>query len=327
MIQSLSIRNFKVLREVGVKLQPLTVIVGPNASGKTSILQAIEVISAWLNRSPFEALQRWDPNIFLSRNSTGPALIGCQVLIQGKAIYFKINLSSRETTDPSDGTMKWSCTFLNLNTERLAASSYPKSLSLKLPSNGDGLPSILAGLQLEDPSKFAGIVSQLRDVVPSLSDIRVRQIQIESDRVGHELLFDLKGAQGVRASSISEGTLLTLGVLTALSTCDSPQVVLIDDIERGLHPKALKDYIEQIRLLQKKDPELQIIATSHSPYLLDYLQAEEILLTSLDDEGYAVVKPLTDHPEYERWKDLMDPGEFWSSVGEDWIVQEKKATA
>jgi AAA15 family ATPase/GTPase len=34
MIQSLSIRNFKVLREVDIKLQPLTVIVGPNASGK-----------------------------------------------------------------------------------------------------------------------------------------------------------------------------------------------------------------------------------------------------------------------------------------------------
>jgi len=46
-----------------------------------------------------------------------------------------------------------------------------------------------------------------------------------------------------------------------------------------------------------------------------------ILLTSLDDEGYAVVKPLTDHPEYERWKDLMAPGEFWSTVGEKWVTE------
>ena len=52
-----------------------------------------------------------------------------------------------------------------------------------------------------------------------------------------------------------------------------------------------------------------------------HFKAEEILLTSLDEEGYAAVKPLTDHPEYERWKDLMAPGEFWSTVGESWITE------
>jgi len=322
MIESLSIRNFKVLREVDVKLQPLTVIVGPNASGKTSILQAIEFISKWGNSQAMSL----SPDTFLSRNSTGPTSIDCQVKLQESTSLVKFGPSVRQSTKGSEG-MHWNCTFLNLNAIKLAAPSYPKTPSLQLPSDGEGLSSILAGLQLEDRDKFANIVNQLKDVVPSLIDIRLRQIQIEQERVGHQLFFDFKGAKNVRASDVSEGTLLTLGVLTALSTSGSPQAVLIDDIERGLHPKALKDYIEQIRLLQKKDPELQIIATSHSPYLLDYLQAEEILLTSLDEDGYAVVKPLTDHPEYERWKDLMDPGEFWSHVGEDWVTQKKKATA
>lgn len=67
---------------------------------------------------------------------------------------------------------------------------------------------------------------------------------------------------------------------------------------------------------------LQIVATTHSPYLLDYVEADEVLLTSLGDDGYAAVKPLTEHPDYERWKDVMAPGEFWSTVGERWITEQ-----
>ena len=41
MIQQVTIRNFRALKEVSVELRPLTVLVGPNDSGKSSFLQAI----------------------------------------------------------------------------------------------------------------------------------------------------------------------------------------------------------------------------------------------------------------------------------------------
>jgi AAA15 family ATPase/GTPase len=41
MIKSASLRNFKSLRNVDIDLERLTVIVGPNASGKTSILEGL----------------------------------------------------------------------------------------------------------------------------------------------------------------------------------------------------------------------------------------------------------------------------------------------
>ncbi|HSK77579.1 MAG TPA: AAA family ATPase [Thermoanaerobaculia bacterium] len=171
------------------------------------------------------------------------------------------------------------------------------------------------------------MVDRLKAVVPSLLNIRVKRVPVEPTIAGYELLFDMNGAEGIPAIAVSEGTLLTLGLLTALSMKDTPQVVLIDELERSLHPKALGELVQQIRRLQEQDPTLQVVATSHSPYLLDHLQPEEVLLTSLSEEGHAVVRPLTQHPDYERWKDLMAPGEFWSTVGEGWITQEKKATA
>ncbi len=39
---------------------------------------------------------------------------------------------------------------------------------------------------------------------------------------------------------------------------------------------------------------LQIIASAHSPWLLDQLQPEQIRLMTLDEDGYAVCGKLTD---------------------------------
>jgi recombinational DNA repair ATPase RecF len=44
MIQSASFRNFKSLRHVDVDFERLTVFVGPNASGKTSILEGLHLM-------------------------------------------------------------------------------------------------------------------------------------------------------------------------------------------------------------------------------------------------------------------------------------------
>ena len=45
MIRSAYFRNYRSLRDVKLSLEPLTVIVGPNSSGKTSILQGLQAIS------------------------------------------------------------------------------------------------------------------------------------------------------------------------------------------------------------------------------------------------------------------------------------------
>ena len=81
-----------------------------------------------------------------------------------------------------------------------------------------------------------------------------------------------------------------------------------------------------VRLLRDiigKNPKLQIVCTTHSPYALDSFEPGEVRVMKLDPRGRAVCKALTDHPDWPHWKDLMNPGEFWSSVGEDWIFGER----
>jgi predicted ATPase len=186
---------------------------------------------------------------------------------------------------------------------------------------------------------FSDVLKSLQSVVPSVKNIRVRPAPVriketqvfkiddevvphdkERQVVGHELIFDMVGAQEVPAHSVSEGTLLALALLTLLWSPDCPNLVLLDDIEQGLHPKAQRELIAQLRKILEQRPELQIVLTSHSPYIVDELEPEEVWLLATDDEGVAHAQRLSDHPEADQWLKVLTTGEFWSAEGEEWVV-------
>ncbi|MEA2693042.1 MAG: hypothetical protein QOJ16_2429 [Acidobacteriota bacterium] len=341
MIEKLSLRNFRVLRNVDVDLRPFSLLVGPNASGKSSLLKALEILTRYIAGQGSAFSGELAANELLSRTPKGDLRLSCKGHYSGEELSFSLVVPGYM---PLEGRWRGKqltqnvlddlaqiirpAALLNLDVKKLAAPYVPQAVTLALPNDGEGLSSILAGLYLQHPKRFVDLIEQLREIVPGVLNVRFKRTPLKNG-IADELLFDMQGAEDIPAFAISDGTLLTLGLLTILAAPEPPQLVLIDELERGLHPKALADLVQQLRRLQEQNPELQIVATSHSPYLLDHFKAEEILLTSLDAEGYAAVKPLTDHPEYERWKDLMAPGEFWSTVGESWITEgdSKKASA
>ncbi|MCI0388321.1 MAG: ATP-binding protein [Acidobacteria bacterium] len=86
--------------------------------------------------------------------------------------------------------------------------------------------------------------------------------------MGFELTFNTTGAQNVPAHAMSEGTLLVLGLLALLYSPDSPQTILLDDIEQGLHPLAQRELMQALKKFAAEH-DRQIILTSHSPYIVD----------------------------------------------------------
>ena len=111
-----------------------------------------------------------------------------------------------------------------------------------------------------------------------------------------------------------------LGLLTVLLGPNRPQVLLLDDIEHGLHPLAQKQIVGVIEQLLREHPDLQVLATAHSPYLLNYLKPEQVRIMVASADGYARCRLLTDHPKFATWKEEMAPGEMWSLFGEKWLA-------
>jgi len=208
--------------------------------------------------------------------------------------------------------------------------------------DGSNLAWSLAYLMTAEPDRFARIIEALREVVPIVNRVRSRPVKLtrlekrtvtinkqersydeEREVMGQELIFDMMSGTGLPASAVSEGTLVVLAILTLVHGSDGVDLIMLDDVELGLHPKAQRDLMRQLRRLQEKRPKLQIIVSTHSPYVIDEFKPEEVWLFSTDSDGCAVSKRLSEHPDAKRGLEVLTTGEFWSAEGESWVLGEE----
>lgn len=354
MIHHVDFHNFKALRDVSLDLERLTVLVGPNASGKTSVLEGLHYLAELQSKRPQEVLgtdedlralaTRHDGHVMVLACSTSKHDLEFRVSPAPRGVPGKeFVVRERAPDEPATDT---SALLLRLDVNRLTAPSYSEEPIPQMESDGAGLASVLAYLSSNSVGSITEIQEALRTVVPSVLEIRtprarVTRIETEvitqggksfthrGDRVywGNSIEFDMVGAARIPAHMASEGTMLVLGLLAAIMGPSRPEVVLMDDLDRSLHPKAQADLVGLLRKLLDQHPDMQIVATSHSPYLLDHLRPEEVRLTTLRDDGSVACGRLDEHPEFDKWKESMTPGEFWSMVGEQWLVGAKSEGA
>jgi predicted ATPase len=359
-IKSVRLLNFKNLRRAEIGLEPLTVFVGPNASGKTSVLEAVHLAVRAATGDPDKVFRDGRHGDWLyTRGGEGVLSITCRT--DGGEFSLEGLLPDdfppapdllgkghwRFHVDPPPGTSvedalrpARSLVFLRLNSSELAKPSYSEREWPRVQYDGRGLASVLAFMALNDPEAFEELVSHMRSLIPQLKRIRfrkapVRRLEKEYLRIGDEaverrtkrtyqgdaIVFDFDNAENVSAQNVSEGTLMLLGLLTVLLGPTQPQILLMDDIEHGLHPLAQESLLDVLTRVMQRFPDLQVLASAHSPFLLDHLRPEQIRLMTIGPDGYSVCGRLECHPQFEKWKDEMAPGELWSLFGERWLAE------
>jgi predicted ATPase len=231
----------------------------------------------------------------------------------------------------------------------LVEPSYSEDVTSNLDEAGSNLAWVLASLHNEHPDRFNQfnqIIDAFRQVIPIVKRVRSRRAKIPrqkrgsitineqklafaeaDDVIGPELLFDMLSGDGLPASMASEGTLVVLAVLTLVyGGEDEANLIMLDDIELGLHPKAQRDLVRQLKKLQEKQKKLQILLSTHSPYVVDELTPGDVWLFAPDEEGCAAYARLSDHPDAKRALDVLTTGEFWSAEGEEWALKREKRT-
>ncbi|MFG0296808.1 MAG: AAA family ATPase [Maioricimonas sp. JB045] len=383
MIETVEISGFRAARSLSLALEPLTVIVGPNAAGKTTLLQAISLLCRSSSECPSTLFTGDDaPSRICSRDardvrlalrlSTGttyeclasPDLDHVVPLIAAPAddngqsspsVEPAWGVSRCVGTDRGDGCIRFPddtpgqlqrevvestrSLYLRLDPGRLAATSYVGGETPQLHADGYGLATVLSHLKLNDGETFKKINESLRTVIPSVAGLRFardrvirREIEFHQqagERVavesppreywGDALRFDALSGDNLPASAMSEGTLLILGLLTAVHASPDARILLLDDLDRALHPRAQCDVIRLLKELQESRPELQIVATSHSPYLVDALDYSQVRMTTISEGGEIICAAMESHPDVARWREEMAAGEFWSHIGEKWV--------
>lgn len=94
---------------------------------------------------------------------------------------------------------------------------------------------------------------------------------------------------------------------------------LLRNIEHGLHPTQQKQLMTDLRRHLATHPELQIIAATHSPFILDECRPEEIHVLHQAPSGFVHAATLDNHPRYAYLHRTLSNGEIWVSEGEEWV--------
>jgi predicted ATPase len=232
-----------------------------------------------------------------------------------------------------------SVVYLRLDANEMIRTSIPEGEAPRLRSDGSGLASTLAWMKGAAEDEFAEITRALARVVPGVKRIRTLRESVRRSRterldidgqpvwrpveetvLGDRFEIEFEEGPPVPADLLSEGTVLALGLLTKLHEPERPRLVLLDDIDRGLHLEAQAKVVQVLRDLMALDPELQIVCTTHSPYLLDLFEPGEVRVLALDEKRRTRALPLTAHPDFDTWKFGTQTGELWGALGHAWVT-------
>jgi predicted ATPase len=197
------------------------------------------------------------------------------------------------------------------------AAPTPLEPNMTLGSNGRNLAGVLHQLRDAEPERFNALNEELARWLPEFE-----QILFETHSGGHQgfLLRTSEGHHKIRASELSQGTLIALAMLTLAYIPDPPPIVCLEEPDRGIHPRLLREVQDAMYRLsypenygEKRDP-VQVIATTHSPYFLDLFKdhPEEVVIA--DKLGLDVrFERLSDRPDIDEILGDTQLGDAWYS--------------
>jgi predicted ATPase len=191
----------------------------------------------------------------------------------------------------------------------------------ELGAHGDNLPAFLAHLG-KRPRDFARLVKRVRAHYPRLVDIHPRR---RHGRIELEVTEKWNGEQATfNARQVSDGLLRLIAVAAMHEMRDPPSVLLIDEIENGLHPRLLGGLVAMLEELTKSG-RTQVIATTHSPITLNYVSSPEaVLLVTRGKGGGVKVTPMNETRDFQSLREHFELGELWYNVGEERLVPRGK---
>lgn len=354
MIEYLRLENFKRHRATELRLAPFTLLVGPNGSGKTSVLEALSLLSR-LDRPEGIAPRRGFSMAATARRAEGVETV--RVAVRGSHAAaprsLELTLARRDHRrwhgsavvggGSAVGARSYEPDFdlpivgprgywpelhdavlLRLDARAIAAASEPTTQGT-LGVDGAPFASVLALRKLSDDPTLAKMQDALRTLVPEFRALRIVPTNIGDERhprTGYCIEIGTDSGTRLSADDVSEGTLVLLALLSVVYSTERPRLLLLDGIDTHLHPTAQLRLTKLLAELVETDKTLQLIATTHSPYVLDVVAPSAVVVFAKGANGEAGARSLAEHPECERMHGRLASGQLWTLDDEqDWVLE------
>jgi predicted ATPase len=338
MITQIHIQNFKSLKDVTLHLQPVNLLIGPNNSGKTNLLKALEFAQKEGSYITSVTYRHLPLNVFIElfakKNSYKLSWTKTEGTYSKKRFYNDHVVDSHFPSEIEDNRrlleLMLTIDFLAIYrpnplkfTEAQAISS-----SISLSEDASNLIPFLETLRDEYRENFAALEADLSTCIDEFQDIRFKTVESPAgdNRTYKKWGLFSKVTQMIYwADELSEGVLYFVALLCIVHQPNPPKLLLLEEPERGIHPRRIKQVIDFIfKLAQTKD--IQVIMTTHHPYILNEFEdlPEAVFVFDKDEEGATQIKNLqkdiielsneqNDTAQLPRIKFTQDLAEHWFS--------------
>ncbi|MEH2411868.1 AAA family ATPase [Nostoc sp.] len=196
----------------------------------------------------------------------------------------------------------------------------PVDLSSKAVSTGSmdrtgqGITYALVDILHANRKGFDELEERLTRLVPNIQRIVLPRGENQTFLLE---LIDRYSEHRIPAYDISDGTLRILAFLTALYQENTPSIICFEEIENGVHPWLLHKMIELLKIVSTEGitgKPVQVLITTHSPVLLNYVEPHQVRAVELDNEGRTQVHSLPiDSVRFQKALEAYDGelGELW----------------
>lgn len=319
MISSIAFRNFRALRNTRVSLVPFNVVIGPNGSGKTSLIEAVVRL-------------RTLSKLGLAEGDPGPLLPGGpEIDVTFDEPFAGVVAHMNCVSDTRCDSLRLSARDLGrwpelqaelgtirsyvLDHEEMAGPA-KRSDGTQLGRTGDNLAAVLAGLRDRHPAAHADLTAELLRLMPEFRALELTELPDGSVEFG--LRLEDNGV--VPAAELSQGMLYILGILALAYDPEPPRLLCIEEVDRGIHPRMLRELRDVLYRLSYPQAAglarrpVQVITTSHSPYFIDLFREhpEEVVISHKHGRA-ATFSRLVDRPDLGELLRDGSLGDMWYS--------------
>ena len=316
-LTELHVQGYACLKDVKCTLTPLHAFIGPNDSGKSTLLRLIQslfsppygsahVFAGFADGSDLRVNVGGAAGVQVRGAGGDPrilALADAQVVpVIRSALSVRVASGEKRVQ------------LLRLNTDELRQPSplIQHGQPLVLQGRGGNVAGLYDAVRDRSIERFAAISKQVTDLFPTVETLGLRAVNTG----GKVLTVRLTDGTEVPSGAMSEGLLYYLA-FAILSELQRPAIYLVEEPENGLHPSRIADIVRMLRAVAEatSDP-VQVIMATHSPLVVNELRPEEVTVVTRDTETGTRLRPIKDTPHFEERSKVYSLGELWLSYAD-----------
>ena len=312
MITKLRLRNWKSFKDSTIYIDPLTFLIGTNASGKSNVVDAFSFlhklfsVNYTLNDAVGSIRGGGD---WIVRRGENSFMLDITVEEKGKELTFSVEVEkqdigfvykSRIIRLPGVGLVYDDSSPEDMK-DGFPIQLFPESWNIVAEQLRrvfvlNPIPDLMRGYSQKakelkaDGSNIAGVIAAMKDeekkmleetLTKYIRPLPEKDIQkVEAVTVGlnnqDAMLYCYEAwnpNQPIDARGMSDGTLRFAAIVVALLTTAPGGLLIVEEVDNGLHPSRAKELVKVLKEISLQR-HVDVLCTTHNPILIDELGNE-----------------------------------------------------